>query len=103
MQGGSDIRIAHTPKVPWVLKYTLAGRVRLAISLGANATVFQAEILRIILAGQACGGRVGHGGTVKICSDCQAAIRAVRAHTITSGLVLSAETSWSGFVIHTWC
>lgn len=46
-------------------------RVRMAISLCVHATVFQAEVMGMMLAARAYGGRAGRGGTVTIFSVSQ--------------------------------
>lgn len=50
-------------------------------------TVFKADCISINLTAGACGERAGPDGTVTICSNCQAVMRAIVAHRITSGLV----------------
>lgn len=61
-----------------------------------------------MLVSRACGGRIRQGGMVIICLDNQTSIRAIRAHRITSGMVLESRdeleqlckshqvTFWSG-------
>nr|XP_012234565.1 PREDICTED: uncharacterized protein LOC105679231 [Linepithema humile] len=54
------------------------------ISLDSYATVFQAEIVAILSCAQTVRSRVEAGGHIRICTDSQAAIKALGAPTITS-------------------
>ncbi|XP_067214168.1 uncharacterized protein [Linepithema humile] len=58
-----------------------------SISLDSYATVFQAEIVAILSCAQTVRSRVEAGEHIRICTDSQAAIKALGAPTITSRLV----------------
>ncbi|XP_067215185.1 uncharacterized protein [Linepithema humile] len=58
-----------------------------SISLDSYATVFQAEIVAILSCVQTVRSRVEAGEHIRICTDSQAAIKALGAPTITSRLV----------------
>ncbi|VEN58452.1 unnamed protein product [Callosobruchus maculatus] len=64
---------------------------RLSLPLGGHTTVFQAEVYAIL----ACVNRIrktdGSRRRITICSDSQAAIKALNAWKITSGLVLECR------------
>ncbi|VEN63066.1 unnamed protein product, partial [Callosobruchus maculatus] len=66
-------------------------RTRLPFPLGGHTTVFQAEVYAIL----ACVNRIreidGSRRRITICSDSQAAIKALSAWKITSGLVLECR------------
>ncbi|VEN63036.1 unnamed protein product [Callosobruchus maculatus] len=66
-------------------------RTRLSFPLGGHTTVFQAEVYAIL----ACVNRIreidGSRRRITICSDSQAAIQALSAWKITSGLVLECR------------
>ncbi|XP_067209966.1 uncharacterized protein [Linepithema humile] len=58
-----------------------------SISLDSYATVFQAEIVAILSCAQTVRSRIEAAEHIRICADSQAAIKALRAPTITSRLV----------------
>ncbi|XP_067216926.1 uncharacterized protein [Linepithema humile] len=58
-----------------------------SISLDSYATVFQAEIVTILSCAQTVRSRVEAGEHIRICTNSQAAIKALGAPTITSRLV----------------
>ena len=71
--------------------YSRQNEIEESISLGEYATVFQAEIVAIMQCAQTALSTGRTGRCIKICSDSQAAIKALGAPTITSQLTLECR------------
>jgi hypothetical protein len=60
---------------------------KVTLSLGAYATVFQTEIFVISACAKECMGRAYTGEHIYICSDSQAALKALEALRVTPKLI----------------
>ena len=71
--------------------YSRQNEIEESISLGKYATVFQAEIVAILHCARMALPNGGTRRRIRICSDSQAAIKALGAVTITSQLTLECR------------
>ena len=79
------------------------GEAGLVFSLGAFATVFQAEVFAIIASIRESNTKGYIGKTITIFTDSQAALKALESVTVRSKLILECLGCLDELVTHNWC